>query len=301
MAYGMAKATDNWRPFLLMLVILPFWTSFLIRVYAWIGILKNEGLLNSLLLWAGRDLRAADHPADHHRGLYRHRLLLPAVHDPADLRQPRAPRPDPDRGRGRSRLHADRRVLEGDRTAGDPGHRRRLLPGVHPRRRRVRDPRPHGRLGHADDRQGRSGPSSSTTATGRWPRPWRSSCCWCWSCRSRCSSATRRRTSRARADGPRLHQGHGDRPDAGLRLPLSADPAAGGLLLQRLQAGHRLGRLLAALVRGRVEQPAAARLGLGHAARRPALLDHRPGAGHHGRRRADAGSPASPAAPSSPA
>jgi putrescine transport system permease protein len=36
-----------------MLVILPFWTSFLIRVYAWIGILKNEGLLNSLLQWLG--------------------------------------------------------------------------------------------------------------------------------------------------------------------------------------------------------------------------------------------------------
>ncbi len=52
-AYGMAKAPDRWRPLLLMLVILPFWTSFLIRVYAWIGILKNEGLLNSLLMWAG--------------------------------------------------------------------------------------------------------------------------------------------------------------------------------------------------------------------------------------------------------
>jgi putrescine transport system permease protein len=36
-----------------MLVILPFWTSFLIRVYAWIGILKNNGLLNQLLLWLG--------------------------------------------------------------------------------------------------------------------------------------------------------------------------------------------------------------------------------------------------------
>ena len=52
-AYGMARAPERWRPTLLMLVILPFWTSFLIRVYAWIGILKNEGLLNNLLLWAG--------------------------------------------------------------------------------------------------------------------------------------------------------------------------------------------------------------------------------------------------------
>ena len=50
-AYGMARAPRAWQPTLLMLVILPFWTSFLIRVYAWIGILKKEGLLNQLLLW----------------------------------------------------------------------------------------------------------------------------------------------------------------------------------------------------------------------------------------------------------
>ncbi len=52
-AYGMARSPKAWRPTLLMLVILPFWTSFLIRVYAWIGILKNEGLLNQLLLALG--------------------------------------------------------------------------------------------------------------------------------------------------------------------------------------------------------------------------------------------------------
>ncbi|MEO0919942.1 MAG: ABC transporter permease subunit [Pseudomonadota bacterium] len=53
LAYGMAKAPEGLRPILLMLVILPFWTSFLIRVYAWIGILKPEGLLNQFLLWLG--------------------------------------------------------------------------------------------------------------------------------------------------------------------------------------------------------------------------------------------------------
>ncbi len=51
MAYGIARAPATIRPTLLMLVILPFWTSFLIRVYAWIGILKPEGLLNQLLMW----------------------------------------------------------------------------------------------------------------------------------------------------------------------------------------------------------------------------------------------------------
>ncbi|WP_047148639.1 ABC transporter permease subunit [Aquamicrobium sp. LC103] len=53
LAYGMARAPASLRPMLLMLVILPFWTSFLIRVYAWIGILKPEGLLNQFLLFLG--------------------------------------------------------------------------------------------------------------------------------------------------------------------------------------------------------------------------------------------------------
>jgi putrescine transport system permease protein len=52
-AYGMAQAPDEWRPTLLLLVILPFWTSFLIRVYSWIGILSNEGFLNQFLMWTG--------------------------------------------------------------------------------------------------------------------------------------------------------------------------------------------------------------------------------------------------------
>ncbi|ASP68252.1 ABC transporter permease subunit [Sinorhizobium meliloti] len=52
-AYGMAKAPRSLRPTLLMMVILPFWTSFLIRVYAWIAILKPEGLLNQFLSAVG--------------------------------------------------------------------------------------------------------------------------------------------------------------------------------------------------------------------------------------------------------
>jgi putrescine transport system permease protein len=50
MAYGMARAPSRWQPVLFMLVMLPFWTSFLIRVYAWINILQHDGLLNQLLL-----------------------------------------------------------------------------------------------------------------------------------------------------------------------------------------------------------------------------------------------------------
>lgn len=52
-AYAMARAPRSLQPMLVMLVILPFWTSFLIRVYAWIGILKPEGLLSAFLIWLG--------------------------------------------------------------------------------------------------------------------------------------------------------------------------------------------------------------------------------------------------------
>ena len=48
-AYGMARASARLQPILVMLVILPFWTSFLIRVYAWINILQRDGLLNQAL------------------------------------------------------------------------------------------------------------------------------------------------------------------------------------------------------------------------------------------------------------
>jgi putrescine transport system permease protein len=52
-AYGMAQAPKEWQATLMMLIILPFWTSFLIRVYAWMGILSTEGFLNQFLLWTG--------------------------------------------------------------------------------------------------------------------------------------------------------------------------------------------------------------------------------------------------------
>jgi len=53
MAYGIARASPGRRHVLLMLVVLPFWTSFLIRVYAWTGILRTNGVLNGVLLWLG--------------------------------------------------------------------------------------------------------------------------------------------------------------------------------------------------------------------------------------------------------
>lgn len=52
-ALGVARAPKSWRAPLLLAVILPFWTSFLIRVYAWTGLLKKEGLINDALIWLG--------------------------------------------------------------------------------------------------------------------------------------------------------------------------------------------------------------------------------------------------------
>ena len=49
-AYGIARAPRAWQSVLVMAVVLPFWTSFLIRVYAWINILQRDGLLNDVLM-----------------------------------------------------------------------------------------------------------------------------------------------------------------------------------------------------------------------------------------------------------
>lgn len=52
-AHAIARAPRDWRGLLILLVMLPFWTSFLIRIYAWVGILKPEGLLNAGLMAIG--------------------------------------------------------------------------------------------------------------------------------------------------------------------------------------------------------------------------------------------------------
>lgn len=53
MAYGIARAEGAWRHILLLMIILPFWTSFLLRVYAWIGMLSTHGTINKALLATG--------------------------------------------------------------------------------------------------------------------------------------------------------------------------------------------------------------------------------------------------------
>ncbi len=53
MAYVIARAAGAWRSVLLMLIVLPFWTSFLLRIYAWIGLLKHDGVINNILMYLG--------------------------------------------------------------------------------------------------------------------------------------------------------------------------------------------------------------------------------------------------------
>jgi putrescine transport system permease protein len=51
MAYGIARSSESTRNLLLLLIILPFWISFLLRVYAWMGLLNNYGVINNILMW----------------------------------------------------------------------------------------------------------------------------------------------------------------------------------------------------------------------------------------------------------
>lgn len=53
MAYGIARSDGSTRSILLLLIVLPFWISFLLRVYAWMGLLNNYGVINNFLMWAG--------------------------------------------------------------------------------------------------------------------------------------------------------------------------------------------------------------------------------------------------------
>lgn len=53
MAYGIARSNSSTRSLLLLLIVLPFWISFLLRVYAWMGLLNNYGVINNFFMWLG--------------------------------------------------------------------------------------------------------------------------------------------------------------------------------------------------------------------------------------------------------
>ncbi len=151
-AYGMARLPQRWQAVAMMLVIVPFWTSFLIRIYAWINILQHDGLLNRILLalhlvsapvvWLSTD-------GAMYLGIvysYLPFMILPlyatlAKMEPALL--------EAAADLGASRLQAFWLVTF---PLSLPGVGAGVLLVLHPDRRRIRDSRSAGRLRYADDR-----------------------------------------------------------------------------------------------------------------------------------------------------
>ena len=83
MALAIARAPERWRSLLLLLVMLPFWTGFLLRIVAWIGLLGDDGWINAALLAVGV-IGAPLHMLYTRFAMYvGDRILLPAVHGAA--------------------------------------------------------------------------------------------------------------------------------------------------------------------------------------------------------------------------
>ena len=151
-AYALARAPRRWQGVLVLLVVLPFWTSFLIRVYAWINILQHDGLLNQALL----ALRIIDTPVswlatDHavYIGIvysYFPFMVLPLY---AALETHGR---DAARSRGRSRRAAVAHVRERHGAAVASRHRGGRAALLHPDHRRVRHPGPARLVRDRDDR-----------------------------------------------------------------------------------------------------------------------------------------------------
>ncbi len=140
LAWAVAHSKASTRNILLLLVILPSWTSFLIRVYAWMGILKNNGILNNFLMWLGGDRPAAGDPAHQPGGVYRHRLFLSAVYGAANLHGADPAGLLAGGGVAGSGGPAAENLLQRDRAADARRHHRRFDAGVHSSGGRVRDP-----------------------------------------------------------------------------------------------------------------------------------------------------------------
>ena len=124
-AWFMARQRESVRHKLLLLVMIPFWTSFLIRTYAWIAILKERGPAERLAPVGARDRGAARSSLHADGGRHRTGLRVSAVHDSADLRQRGETRQRARRGRLRSRGGADPRVFRGHHPAHVAGEFRR--------------------------------------------------------------------------------------------------------------------------------------------------------------------------------
>ena len=186
-AYAIAKLPSRWRSLMLVLVVIPFWTNFLIRTYAWIVLLNTQGVLNDALVGLG----VIDERLNllYTRGavvaglvyVYLPLMILPiyAVGGPAG---PRAPR-----GVLRPRRRPLHDVRQGDAPALPARCRDRLHLRVRAEPRQLRRPRAAGRRQDRDGRQpgARPVPQGPRLAVRRDARAASWSCCWC--CCSRCS------------------------------------------------------------------------------------------------------------------
>ena len=274
-AYWISRYGGRNKALLLILVMLPFWTSYLIRTYAWMIILRDNGVVNSILHGLGLTTEP-DHPAQHRpRGDPRHDLRLPAVRDPAAVRVDRP-------ARRRSSCSAARDLYASGRGAflhvilplTMPGHHRRGAADVHPGDRRLRHAGPARRGADDDGRQGRPDavPVGPRLAAGLGPRVHPDG-----------GHVRSARSSRSAACGPRCCDrcaGRGTRCLSAyalrrLRLPVPADRDPDHLQLQRRQAELQLGRVHARLVSDAVLERADPRRPRGHA----------PGRGDRGRSR----------------
>ena len=151
-AYGMARLPRRWQGVAMMLVIVPFWTSFLIRIYAWINILQHDGPLNQLLLalhLVSAPVVFLSTDGAMYLGIvysYLPFMILPLYAMLAKM-EPALLEAATDLG-----ASPRQRILAGDLSAVAAGRRRRRAAVLHPDRRRIRDPGSAGGLGFADDR-----------------------------------------------------------------------------------------------------------------------------------------------------
>ena len=167
-----AQPPTSRRNILLMLIILPFWTSFLLRVYAWIGILKSNGLVNNFLLWTGlitEPLVMLQTDFAVYIGIvysYLPFMILP-LYANLDKLDDTLLEAASDLG---CQTHRD--ILHGHTAAVISRHHRRLDAGFHSGGWRVRYSVTARWARHADDRLASCGMSFSPTATGRWRPLW---------------------------------------------------------------------------------------------------------------------------------
>ena len=156
MALGIARAAEQWRSLLLLLVHAAVLDRVSVADRAWVGLLRDEGWINAALLGLGIIPHADPHALHAIRDVCRHRLLLLAVHGAAALRAPVETRPGAGGSRFRSRCLTLGGVLKGHAAAVVAGCGCRAGVGVHAGDRRIRDPELLG------------GPSAQTVGRALW-------------------------------------------------------------------------------------------------------------------------------------